>query len=47
MRGRMAANDHEEGVILTPVLRLKDVECAPRFARQLELGSPIDERAGR
>lgn len=44
---RMAANDHDQDVVFTPVLRLKDVEYALRFARELTLGSPFGELAAR
>lgn len=44
---RMKANDHDTDVVFTPVLRLKDVEYALRFARKIRLGSPFGELAGR
>jgi 3-hydroxyisobutyrate dehydrogenase len=44
---RMVANDHDEDVVFTPMLRLKDVEYALRFARELALGSPFGELAAR
>ena len=42
---RMIDDDHEENVVFTPVLRLKDVEYAPQFARTLGIGSPFGELA--
>lgn len=44
---RMTASDHETNVVFTPVLRLKDVEYALRFARKIGLRSPFGELAGR
>jgi 3-hydroxyisobutyrate dehydrogenase len=44
---RMTANDHDTDVVFTPVLRLKDVEYALRFARKIGLGSPFGELAER
>ena len=44
---RMVVNDHDEDVVFTPVLRLKDVDYALRFARELALGSPFGELAAR
>jgi 3-hydroxyisobutyrate dehydrogenase len=44
---RMTANDHDTNVVFTPVLRLKDVEYALRFARITGLGTPFGELAGR
>ena len=38
---RMVANDHEQNVVFTPVLRLKDVDYALKFARRLGIGSPV------
>jgi 3-hydroxyisobutyrate dehydrogenase len=38
---RMVANDHEQNVVFTPVLRLKDVDYALKFARRLGIGSPF------
>jgi 3-hydroxyisobutyrate dehydrogenase len=38
---RMIANDHEQNVVFTPVLRLKDVDYALKFARRLGIGSPF------
>ena len=42
---RMIDADHEENVVFTPVLRLKDVEYALRFASTLGLGSPFGQVA--
>jgi 3-hydroxyisobutyrate dehydrogenase len=42
---RMAANDHDQNVVFTPVLRLKDVEYALRLAHRLGIGSPFAELA--
>jgi 3-hydroxyisobutyrate dehydrogenase len=42
---RMIDDDHEENVVFTPVLRLKDVEYALQFARTLGIGSPFGELA--
>jgi 3-hydroxyisobutyrate dehydrogenase len=44
---RMVDNDHEENVVFTPVLRLKDVEYALQLARTLGIGSPFGELAAR
>jgi 3-hydroxyisobutyrate dehydrogenase len=44
---RIAANDHDDNVVFTPVLRLKDVEYALQFARALGLGTPFGRLAGR
>ena len=44
---RMVDNDHDENVVFTPVLRLKDVEYALALARTLGLGSPFGELAAR
>jgi 3-hydroxyisobutyrate dehydrogenase len=44
---RMTSNDHGTPVVFTPVLRLKDVEYALRFARTTGLGAPFGELAGR
>jgi len=38
---RMAEDDHEQAVIFTPRLRLKDVQYALAFARKLDLGTPF------
>ena len=42
---RMVANDHEQNVVFTPVLRLKDVDYALKFARRLGIGSPFGRLA--
>jgi 3-hydroxyisobutyrate dehydrogenase len=42
---RMVDNDHDAHVVFTPVLRLKDVEYALRFARTLGMGSPFGRLA--
>jgi len=44
---RMVDNDHEENIVFTPVLRLKDVEYALALARTLGIGSPFGELAAR
>ena len=44
---RMVDNDHEENVVFTPVLRLKDVGYALALARALGIGSPFGELAAR
>ena len=38
---RMVAGDHDRDVVFTPALRLKDVEYALRFARELGVGAPF------
>ena len=38
---RMVNDDHDQNVVFTPQLRLKDVEYALRLARQLGIGSPF------
>jgi 3-hydroxyisobutyrate dehydrogenase len=38
---RMVENDHDQSVVFTPILRLKDVEYALQFARTLGIGSPF------
>jgi len=38
---RMVAADHDQNVVFSAALRLKDVEYAMRFARQLGMGSPF------
>jgi 3-hydroxyisobutyrate dehydrogenase len=43
----MTANDHDTNVVFTPMLRLKDVEYALRFARMTGLTTPFGELAGR
>jgi 3-hydroxyisobutyrate dehydrogenase len=40
---RMVENDHDQNVVFTPILRLKDVEYALQFARTLGVGSPFGE----
>jgi 3-hydroxyisobutyrate dehydrogenase len=42
---RMIASDHEQNVVFTPVLRLKDVDYALKFARRLGIGSPFGRLA--
>jgi 3-hydroxyisobutyrate dehydrogenase len=42
---RMVANDHEQNVVFTPVLRLKDVDYALKFARRLGIGTPFGRLA--
>jgi 3-hydroxyisobutyrate dehydrogenase len=44
---RMAADDHEQNIVFTSALRLKDVEYGLRFARAAGIGSPFGELAGR
>jgi len=44
---RMIDNDHEENIVFTPVLRLKDVEYALELARTLGIGSPFGELAAK
>jgi 3-hydroxyisobutyrate dehydrogenase len=44
---RIASSDHEENVVFTPVLRLKDVTYALNFARGLGTGSPFGQLAAR
>jgi 3-hydroxyisobutyrate dehydrogenase len=44
---RMIDNDHEHNVVFTPVLRLKDVEYALQFARELGIGSPFGQLAAK
>jgi 3-hydroxyisobutyrate dehydrogenase len=44
---RMIDEDHEENVVFTPLLRLKDVEYALQFARTLGIGSPFGQLAAR
>jgi 3-hydroxyisobutyrate dehydrogenase len=38
---RMVDGDHEENVVFTPVLRLKDIAYALQFAKTLGIGSPF------
>jgi 3-hydroxyisobutyrate dehydrogenase len=42
---RMIASDHEQNVLFTPLLRLKDVDYALKFARRLGVGSPFGRLA--
>ena len=42
---RMIAGEHEQNVLFTPVLRLKDVDYALQFARRLGIGSPFGRLA--
>jgi 3-hydroxyisobutyrate dehydrogenase len=42
---RIVAGDHERNVVFTPVLRLKDVDYALKFARRLGIGSPFGRLA--
>ena len=42
---RMAAGDHEQNVVFTPALRLKDVEYALALARRLGQGTPFGDVA--
>jgi len=44
-RSGLVANDHEQNVVFTPVLRLKDVDYALKFARRLGIGSPFGRLA--
>ena len=44
---RMIANDHDQNVVFTPVLRLKDVDYALRLASERGLGAPFGELAAR
>jgi 3-hydroxyisobutyrate dehydrogenase len=38
---RIVAGDHDQNVLFTPQLRLKDVEYALRLARKLNIGAPF------
>jgi 3-hydroxyisobutyrate dehydrogenase len=38
---RMAADDHDDNIVFTSALRLKDVEYGVRFARAIGIGSPF------
>jgi 3-hydroxyisobutyrate dehydrogenase len=38
---RIVANDHDQNVLFTPQLRLKDVEYALRLARKLGIATPL------
>ena len=42
---RMIAGDHEQNIVFTPVLRLKDIDYALKFARRLGIGSPFGRLA--
>ena len=42
---RMIANDHERNIVFTPTLRMKDVEYALQFAKNLEIGCPFGQLA--
>jgi len=42
---RMIAGDHEQNVLFTPVLRLKDVDYASKLARRLGIGNPFGRLA--
>lgn len=42
---RMADNDHDQNVVFTPVLRLKDVDYALQFAQALGIRAPFGEVA--
>lgn len=44
---RMIASDHDQNVVFTPVLRLKDVDYALRLANERGLGAPFGELAAR
>jgi 3-hydroxyisobutyrate dehydrogenase len=44
---RMADGDHDRNVAFTPPLRLKDIEYALGFARELGLAAPFGALAGR
>jgi 3-hydroxyisobutyrate dehydrogenase len=44
---RMAEDRHEDDVVFTPQLRLKDVEYALQLAEKLGIGSPFGALAGR
>jgi 3-hydroxyisobutyrate dehydrogenase len=44
---RIADNDHEQNVVFTPALRLKDVAYGLGFARGLGLGSPFGQLAAK
>ena len=43
----MIDGDHEENVVFTPVLRLKDLEYALQFASTLGIGSPFGQLAAK
>jgi len=40
---RFASGDHEQNIVFTPALRLKDVEYALRFARKLGVAAPFGD----
>jgi len=42
---RMVAADHDQNIVFSSALRLKDVEYGCRFARSLGIGSPFGELA--
>lgn len=42
---RMATGEHDQNIVFTPALRLKDVEYALQFARKLGAASPFGELA--
>ena len=44
---RMVADDHDQNVVFSSALRLKDVEYAVRFARASGIGSPFGALAER
>jgi len=44
---RMVAADHEQNIVFSSALRLKDVEYGLRFARTIGIGSPFAELAER
>jgi 3-hydroxyisobutyrate dehydrogenase len=44
---RIAADDHEQNIVFTSALRLKDVEYGVRFARATGIGSPFGALAER
>ena len=38
---RMVAEDHDDNIVFTSALRVKDVEYGVRFARAIGIGSPF------
>jgi 3-hydroxyisobutyrate dehydrogenase len=42
---RMVADDHDQNVVFTPVLRIKDTDYALRFAKKLGLRAPFGQVA--
>ena len=44
---RIVAADHDRNIVFTSALRLKDVEYALRFAREIGIGSPFGALAGK